>query len=750
MPNIALVQDGAEVARQRYADVYAHFVRACEELSSTRGLTFTLHVFTDDEVRFLLRGISSEEFSCVVFASNALLSNEVCQAVTAHRQDFEEYVRAGGGLLLLHQFRASLEDVLPEDLCPRLVDRQSRGQGQAHADASNDITLCYPNSARLDGLRDGKYSSGLRPLYWKSLERGSMPQLLRPILSAGAAGGPEVLMARTVSGIRERVVVATLPLDWLGQGELLTNAIRYASLGEPRRVLWLPASVGPRADFALRWLYSDGASAVSSMGEPNAMSEADKWLFRQVDVCIVPAGEFDRVRDRAEIRAFVERGGTLVTSAPLPPLAATMVSAVIGPYGQRALSRKLYAELATTSAWISVENAFHLRNIVSALAMLQQKRLDDSSLAVRTDAVAHLAASIERRLQQDEHRQDLSSSLALGEILCHLQPEPRGDASLFRWMDEPNPPDEEDVRLQLRALRSHWLRQPDPEFVPLAIEFLKRQAGLGSARSVAPVARLLDATAVLGHAGLLTADDASFEELADVLARELDHQMSKPDVGWSSVEATADITRGLVTLIQHVHAAEPQERLAAHVAEAATVLRRTLRRFDDRAATTAWLAQLARLVHALTLVDEQFPIGLQRLASVEWPAEGPASVVTSVAEDSLMVALAGQVKELRVKERELQEQRVAAAIGRTVATLGGTIVMAVLFTLLLWTHSPRLTWAWIGNVGVAFSVLTVSAGVYFTFLMRFHLLTAWGDRIRDLLTQLSDVLGKLAKIDRGG
>ena len=490
MPNIALVQDGAEVARQRYADVYGEFVRACNELSANRGLTFTLQVFTDDAVRFLLRGISPDEYSCVVFASNALLSNEVCRAVAAYRQDFEDYLRAGGGLFLLHQFRSSLDDVLPPELCPRLVDRNTGSQGQAFADRPNDITLRYPKSCDLDGLRDDKYSSGLKHLYWKSLERRSMPELLWPVLSAQTVGGPEVLMARTVSGIQERVVVATVPLDWLGQVDLLANAIRYVSLGEPRRLLWLPESFGPRTDFALRWLFSDGASAVSPMDGPGGMSEADEWLFKQVNVCIVPPSQFAVARERKEILAFVKRGGTLVTTNPVPELAATTVSAVIGPYHQRALSQRLYAELGSTSTWMSIENAFHLRNIVAALAMFQDKQLDDSPLAIRPDAVDHLAGPIQERLQQDEHRQDLSSSLALGEILCYLAPVPHGEARLFAWMDQPHAPAEPDVQLQICALRSHWLRRPDPEFVPRAVDFLKRQASVGSARSLAPVARL--------------------------------------------------------------------------------------------------------------------------------------------------------------------------------------------------------------------------------------------------------------------
>ena len=90
----------------------------------------------------------------------------------------------------------------------------------------------------------------------------------------------------------------------------------------------------------------------------------------------------------------------------------------------------------------------------------------------------------------------------------------------------------------------------------------------------------------------------------------------------------------------------------------------------------------------------------------------------------------------------------AAAIGRSVATIGGSLLLAVVFGLLLWAYSPKPTLAWIGNIGVALSLLAVAVGFYFTYLKRLHLLTSWGDRIRDVLTQLSDVLGKLAKIKR--
>jgi hypothetical protein len=760
MPRIALVQDGTEVARQRYADVLERFLRCREQLSSTRGLDFSLEPFTDDRVRFLLSGISPEEFDCIVFASNALLSDGVMRSVARHRGELRRYVRSGGGLLVLHQVRPSLDDVLPADVCPRLVDRSSRPGVEVRADAPDDVTLRYPESVALDRLAERQDGSGPSRLYWKAFGRDSMPQKLRPVLSAGD-GGSEVLLARTVSGIPERVVVATVPLDWHGSIELLVNAIRYVSLGEPRRLLWLPEGAeNERTDLFLRWLYSDGASAVTSMPGPDTMSEPEQWLFDQVDVCIVPPRQFDAVRNWPEIVAFVARGGTLITAEPVDKVGASEVSALIGGYSQRVLARRLYAELAANPAWVSFDNAFHLRNVVSALDLFRRKGMDDTVLAVRPDDIRHLADPIRRRLGQEDHRDDLSSSLALGEILCHLVPEPRGDASLFAWMDQRGPSVEEDVRLQIRALRSRWLCQPDPDFLQQACRLLvERSSPQGPPPSFAPVVRLMDAFTMLDDAGLLVADEASIEAFAEALNAELRQRQLEPDVGWISVEATADITRGLVALIGRLPRSDAQNALAAHLAAGATVLRRAMPRYDDREPSRAWLAQLARLIHALVVVDERFPIGLQRLASLEWPDDGPARDLGSGAEDSLMVDLAVQVKDLRateqdlreqlrVKEQDVREQRWAAATGRAFATVLGTALVAVPFAVFLWLFTPDSAWDWIANVGILLPVFAVALGLMFVLLKRGRLLTALADRSLELLGELSGVLAKIGSIKR--
>jgi hypothetical protein len=369
---------------------------------------------------------------------------------------------------------------------------------------------------------------------------------------------------------------------------------------------------------------------------------------------------------------------------------------------------------------------------------------------LKLDEVSHLARPIKGRLGQAEHQEDLSSSLALGEILCHLVPEPRRDPSLFAWMDQNDDASlEKDVLLQIRALRSRWLCRPDPDFLDQALHLLEERSFTAApSQSFAPVVRLMDAFTMLNDAGLISADEASLEKFAKALDSELRLRRPEPDIGWISVEATADVTRGLVSLIGRLRRAETQNVLAGHLAAGAAVLRRTIRRYDDRQPSVAWVAQLARLIHALVVLDERFPIGLQRLASLEWPDEGPGEDLPSRREDSLMVDLAVQVKDLRIKQRELEDQRWAATTGRAFATALGSAMVVFPFALLLWLFTPDSAWDWIANVGIILPALAVALGLVFGWLKGRHLLTEWADRILTLLGQLSDFVSKIGSIRR--
>lgn len=723
MPRVALIQDGTEVARQKYADV-ADFFRDCCTALSNEGLTYSLEIFTDDAVGFLLNGISQDQFDCLVFASNALLSDGVRVAVVRHGQSLKDYLSSGGGLILLHQIRPGVEDMLPPDLRPEVADRADWGEDTADAEDADDVLLRYPEPVAVDRLCDSGHDFGPRPLFWKTLRRESLPPKLWPILTQHG-GGRGVLLARTRSRSPERAVIATMPLDWQRNTGLVKNALRYACLGEPRRLLWRREST-PRTEIFLRWIYMDGATAVRPVPTGD-LAGIDQWLLATIGVCIVQPDDFDQIRARPEVQTFLSRGGTLITAGLDAQQGVSRVAALVGNYPQWALARQLQAELEAIPGWDTLDNAFKLRNIVCALAYLRDRGLRDPVISIAPEDLAHLAPGIRQRLTEPQHRADLSSSIALGEVLSHLTPGPRDNPEYFAWMHATPLQDGFDVALQIRALTSLWQRRPDSGFVAAAAAHLRERAS--QLRSIAPVVRIMDAVAMLDQDGLLVADPPAAEALGDTVCDILEQLQGDSRFGWMSVEATADITRGMVTLLGRVAAPDSPtaHRLAVHLGAGVTTLRRAVSHYERDASGVAWLARVA---HAIILADARFPIGLQRLASLDWPDHDAVSDIATAWEESLVADLAVQNKELRgrnqqveetirSREQELEELQLPARVGRAAATTATLAVLTAGVVLFLLEFSPRSLWQVLTNVGWLLpGLLALLTGA-------FHLLARW-------------------------
>ena len=256
MPGIALIQDGTEVARQWIADVEAVFDQCRRSLSDCGVEKFALSVFADEDAAYLLDGLDSDEFACLVVASNALLSGQVESALARHRTNVQRYIAGGGGVVVLHQWRDSLDPLLPAKLLPTTPERDwSRAPTELRADDENDVLLHYPFPVDWGALKDVEDAGprGTPSLFFKVLDRGTLPSAMKAVLSDG---GDEVVVARAGDHVRERVVVATAPLDWHavrpGQEQatnaLLANALHYAALGPPRRLVWRRAE-GVRTSF---------------------------------------------------------------------------------------------------------------------------------------------------------------------------------------------------------------------------------------------------------------------------------------------------------------------------------------------------------------------------------------------------------------------------------------------------------------------------------------------------------------------
>jgi hypothetical protein len=723
---IAVIQDGTELVRQTDADVAGFYERCCELLSAD-GSVFVSQSYSDDTVGNLLEHVDPEEHDCLVIASNALLSERVEHALGRHKDRLHAYLAAGGGMVVLHQLVDSLEAVLPGDLCPGLVGRRSaRGASQAEAQDPGDVLLNFPAQVILDGFRDDAATPGPPSLFYKALSAAPLPEKLLPVI----AYNDEILLARTYDHVPERVVVATMPLDWQGQIKLLANAIRFACLGRPRRLIW-QEQTEMRGALLVRWLSMDGRASVRPPPDPHGagIGPAEQWLLSNVDLAFAPRGELESICARPEVQRFLDAGGTLLADDPMPGTSANRIVALIGKYTERRLANRLYGELRAVSGWDAPDYAFELRNIVLALCLLWSDPANHTKIAVAPDELSRLKPMLRSRLISPMDREDLSSSIAHAQSMAFLCGAGPLAGELYAWMSGDPRQSRFDVALQIRAVTALATRRPDAGFLAAAAEALGKQADLGS---IAPVIRILDTIAVLDQAALLADDAAAVRELARLACGYLDVSADESADGWLSVEATADAARGLAVLLNRIDAdAALAKRLASTLGSAMSVLRRSFGRYQANRKGVAWLAGLTLAVVA---AERQFPIGLQRLATLEWPErsdDNQGAIGTGL---PLLEHLALENKILRDQEREFNAERLAARLGRGTATLGvmAIITAPIVYALVLvgFASAGQL----IGNTVLLTALVGVIA-VGLALLRRWHLLARPAVRMLDWITE---------------
>jgi len=762
VPGIALIQDGTEVARQWIADVAAVFERCCRSLSEYGVEEFALSIFTDEDAVYLLDGLDRDEWACLVFASNALLSGQIEGTLERHRASVHRYVAGGGGVVVLHQWRDSLAPLLPAELLPPTVERDwSRTPTVLRADDEHDVLLHYPFPVDWRKLRDVEDAGprGTPSLFFKALDRGKLPGAMKPVLSGD---GDEVVISRAGDHVRARVVVATAPLDWHaarpGQEEpmaaLLANAVRYAALGPPKRLVWRRAE-GVSNQLLIRWLGIDGAAAaLPAPPEERPLTETETWLLTAVDLFLLPSERLAWAEATPEVRRFLAQGGALVAAADTAS-GGTRVTAVVGRHEERALATRLYAELRAVEGWRKVDYAFELRNVVRALRFLwgtddaEPNRSQPAAISPRD--LADLAPVIRReRLALAKHREDLSSSIALAETLSYLLTDPTEGAGDVAWLADEGAKRGGDLALQIRAVLALPAQTALDGFLAAAVE------AFAAADSLAAVVRILDAVAVLDEAGLLPEDAVNATRLAELACDFLDRTPATREHGWMSVEATGELTRGLVALHALLGSERPDvaARVIGHVATGATALRQAVRRYERNWKGIAWLACI---VHAVIIADRAFPIGLQRLASLEWPDPTAADAVSARTERSLLQQLALENEKLRVAESDLRteladehRQHLAARIGRGAATL----VPVALLGLAVWAVVDQVGWdtpaGLVALLAVALSLAATLLSAAFALLEYLDLLAGPAPRILGFFVErVAPNVEKAGKLKRG-
>lgn len=303
--------------------------------------------------------------------------------------------------------------------------------------------------------------------------------------------------------------------------------------------------------------------------------------------------------------------------------------------------------------------------------------------------------------------------------------------------------------MQIRALLAFALRAPDPSYLRDTVKPLEKHLRDGA--SIAPVVRVLAAIALLDQGELLGADGADADWIAGLVAQRLHDAPRLASGGWISVEATAELTLGLIALYRHGSRGdqELEEEVAGHVATGAAALRRGRRRYHPTKKGVAWLA---RLTHAAIVADRHFPIGLQRLSTLEWP-DGSAGA-SERRHQAVLEELAQCNEQLRLGKAEtdhkLAEQRLAGPLGRATATLIPVLLLgaALVFVVL------QIGWQSLGgvlaNIGVLLGVLLSVLGGIFAVLKANYLLASPAARLRDwMASQGAPVVSQLAKLKRG-
>jgi hypothetical protein len=773
---IALIQDGTEVTRQRFADVSGVFQQCCGRLGEERFVDFSIEQQTDDEVVPLLDGVDPEEWSCLVFASNALQSEAIAEALKKHRADVHRYLAEGGGLVVLYQARANLSLLLPRELRPTFGERLSeRGVGQARAADADDILVRYPcrvpwetlrdyDPEQLATVREEGFGSELQSLFHNIVTPTGLPSSFKKVLVTELQ---EVIVARTYEHVPARIVVATLPLDWQSTrpnqseatGNLLLNAIRFAALGVPKRLVWRERT-GTRGELLLRWLSTDGGAAVRPEQE-RGITEEDEWLLTVVDTFLLPGDRLRGVLEVDAVREFLGQGGTVIASETVENLAASRIEAHVGRFERRELTTGsgsgLYGELRAVSGWRTVRSAFDLRNIVSALAYLEREegaRRPKSAITIAS--LRRLRKEVRERLLEPRHQEDLGSSIAHAETLAHLMAPDPVDEDAVSWLEGEAQRRPFDVRLQIQAVLALGRSTRNPTFVADAAEALAQKNGSAGDASIAPVVRVLGSLAVLHEAGLLEEDAKSAAKLARLACEALGSAPFVPGRGWLSVEATAELTRGLVALHGLVSRTNRRvaEELARQIALGATALRRAHRRYTrgDRGVST-----LARLVHGLLVADKQLPIGLQRLTSLDWPgANVTRGALGGAGHRSLLDYLAEQNERLEVQAAQLTEQIDKLRLDRRPAALGRALVTSLVVAavaIATWFVMGLIGWGSVFESLANFAVLLAAALTLlkgaFWLLDRLNLLSRPAAVARDWVdANLLGPVGSLGRLKR--
>ena len=251
MYRVALIQNASEMLRYSWGDIRPMIQRL-----------YAYDGYTAENLDELYARLRTGRYDAIVIASNACNDKALRESLVQHRQELDDFLRAGKGLLVSFQMKLSESNTygfLPESAAVAAVGRIQTGErpqeGGLSVAAGRPLhtVLQFPNAIDIADISTHCLVNNMvQGLYWIYL-LPAHPEHYETLIEDGSYGQPRALLISTREDLRFRIVVSALALDWQMHDRLWENAVRYVVEGRPS-IAVLAKSSNPQFDF--RYLVS--------------------------------------------------------------------------------------------------------------------------------------------------------------------------------------------------------------------------------------------------------------------------------------------------------------------------------------------------------------------------------------------------------------------------------------------------------------------------------------------------------------
>lgn len=588
---IAIIVDGLESTRQFHSDNGDAIRDACRKVRAGNA-SVEVEVFRDSQVDHLLEGLADSDISALFFASNSFRHSggRVAQAVNRHRGDITEFLRAGRGLVVLHQFGDSIAPIeLPNGVDIRFVPAGAGALApiQAKSGASrDDPILNYPidiDDLELELSSEGQLGDMVS---WLAVDPEAM-EGLDPVL---VAANGDVLLGRSSDAFSWRVVVCALPLDWHRASSLLLNIAQFVTTGSPECIVW-PSATGVESSPLAPALSQLGSTHV--VGLESLRGPRTEWLLTRPALHLVNV-EDESVPIPASFLTAARQGGVVLTARSLEGGDVTHFTGLIGSR-RKELAQDFFSDLAADpNGVLESGDPFPLRNVVLAAQYFFESFPHlRNAWSPRQEAgfVRSLGALIQPGMTITSVLATVQTLTAAGAPPVHLKRAQSLVAELA--------PDDRGTRALTLACSVALDRASFDDLLAAIGEIPFSELN-------APLAiRLLD---WIGFLHLTLGKEATPARVGESVHRLIQSAETSESEGlWLSVEGTASVIFGVMAAIT-------MSGDATLLSVTMRGLMRLRREYADHGSDAASLSTMARVAHALAVAERIAPLVVDRIA----------------------------------------------------------------------------------------------------------------------------------------